>query len=142
MGALRTLVGKEDRVTWSDDFDDRVLGDARVSAWIRDHGWSGHRAVVWSSNAWPYLLADLPLLLPTAPIYNDIVLFGSHDALVAHVAALDPELILTNDGDLQLFGEISSLLQRRYRQVLADFPDILWLRNDLVAGVSPEVTPR
>jgi hypothetical protein len=140
MGALRTLIHREDRVTWSEDFDDRVVPDARTSAWIRDHGWSGHRAVLWSSDAWPYILADLPLLLPTAPIYNDVVLDGSHQALVAHVASLDPELILTNDQDLMLFPEISPLLQRRYRQVLADFPDAVWLRDDL-ATTAPHPRP-
>jgi 4-amino-4-deoxy-L-arabinose transferase-like glycosyltransferase len=131
MGGLRTLVGKEDRLTWTSDFDDKVLADARTSAWIREHGWSGHRAVAWSSDAWPYILADLPLLLPTAPIYNDIVLAGSHEALVAQVAALDPELIMTQDFDLVVFPEISTLLQLRYRQVLADFPDAVWIRRDL-----------
>lgn len=131
LGGLRVLLGREERITWEVDFDDRVLADRRTSDWIRGHGWSGHRAVVWSSDAWPYLLADLPLLLPTAPIYNDIVLDGSHQALADRVAALDPELILTQDFDLVQFPEITPLLQRRYRQVLADFPDAVWIRNDL-----------
>ncbi|HEY0409785.1 MAG TPA: hypothetical protein VGE42_05900, partial [Candidatus Dormibacteraeota bacterium] len=140
MGGLRTLLGKEDRVTWTSDFDDKVLADARTSAWVREHGWSGHRAVLWSSDAWPYILADLPLLLPTAPIYNDIVLAGSHEALVAQVAALDPELILTQDFDLVVFPEISTLLQRRYRLVYADFPDAVWIRGDL-PDAAPEQLP-
>jgi 4-amino-4-deoxy-L-arabinose transferase-like glycosyltransferase len=139
MGALRTLLGREDRVTWTSDFDDKVLADARSSRWIRDHGWSGHRAVLWSSDAWPYILADLPLLLPTAPIYNDVVLYGSHEATVARVAALDPELILTQDQDLSQFPEITALLQRRYRQVLADFPDAVWIRNDLPGTASRQL---
>jgi 4-amino-4-deoxy-L-arabinose transferase-like glycosyltransferase len=130
-GALRALLHLDDRATWSGHFDDRVLPDARVSAWIRDHGWSGRRAVVWSSDAWPYVLADLPLALPTAPIYNDVVLDGSHRALVARVAALDPELVLTSDEDLVYFPEIASLLVRRYHLVAADFPDAVWLRNGL-----------
>ncbi|HEY2704150.1 MAG TPA: glycosyltransferase family 39 protein [Candidatus Dormibacteraeota bacterium] len=137
MGGLRTLLGREDRVTWTTDFDDKVLADARSSAWIRAHGWSGHRAVLWSSDAWPYILADLPLLLPTAPIYNDIVLAGSHQALVAQVAALDPEVILSQDFDLVVFPEVSTLLERRYRQVFADFPDAVWIRSDL-----PDTAPR
>jgi 4-amino-4-deoxy-L-arabinose transferase-like glycosyltransferase len=141
-GALRTLLHLEDRATWSGDFDDRVLPDARVSAWLRDRGWSGHRAVLWSADAWPYILADLPLLLPTAPIYNDVVLDGSHQALVAHVAALDPELILTSDQDLVLFPEISSLLQRRYRLVLTDFPDAVWVRDDLATTAPQRARPR
>ncbi len=137
LGGLRTLLGREDRVTWTTDFDDKVLADARSSAWIRAHGWSGHRAVLWSSDAWPYVLADLPLLLPTAPIYNDIVLAGSHEALVAQVAALDPELILTQDFDLVVFPEVSTLLEHHYRQVFADFPDAVWIRDDL-----PDTAPR
>ena len=139
LGALRTLTGREERVTWATDFDDKVLADDRTSAWIRDHGWSRHRAVVWSSDAWPYILADLPLVLPTAPIYNDIVLSGSHQALVDRVAALDPELILTQDADLVQFPEISALLERRYRQVFSVFPDAVWLRSDLPGTAPPQM---
>jgi 4-amino-4-deoxy-L-arabinose transferase-like glycosyltransferase len=139
LGALRTLTGREERITWATDFDDKVLADDRTSAWIRDHGWSRHRAVLWSSDAWPYILADLPLLLRTAPIYNDIVLAGSHQALVDQVAALDPELILTQDGDLVQFPEISALLERRYRQVYSVFPDAVWLRSDLPSTAPSQV---
>ena len=96
--------------------------------------------MVWSSDAWPYILADLPLVLPTAPIYNDIVLSGSHQALVDRVAALDPELILTQDADLVQFPEISALLERRYRQVFSVFPDAVWLRSDL-SGTAPPQMP-
>lgn len=139
MGALRVLFGREERITWATDFDDRVLADTRTSAWIRDHGWSGHRAVLWSSDAWPYILADLPLILPTGPIYNDVVLYGSHQAAVDRVAALDPELIMTQDFDVVQFPEITPLLQRRYRQVYADFPDALWIRNDLPSTAPPQL---
>jgi 4-amino-4-deoxy-L-arabinose transferase-like glycosyltransferase len=139
LGALRTLTGREARITWETDFDDKVLGDDRTSAWIRDHGWSGHRAVLWSSDAWPYILADLPLLLPTAPIYNDVVLYGSHQALVDRVAALDPELMLTQDADLVLFPEVTALLDRRYRQVFSVFPDAVWIRSDLPSTAPHQV---
>lgn len=139
MGALRTLFGKERRITWATDFDDRVLADTRTSAWLRDHGWSGHRAVLWSSDTWPYILADLPLLLPTAPIYNDTVLDGSYQATADHVAALDPELIMTQDFDVVQFPQILPLLQKRYRQVQADFPDAVWIRRDLPSTAPPQM---
>ena len=49
---------------------------AAAADWVRSNGLAGHSAVVWSNDAWPYLLSDLPLMLPTPPIYNDMTLLG------------------------------------------------------------------
>ena len=44
--------------------------------WLDANGLSGSTAAVWSSDAWVYALADLQIVLPTPPIYNDEVLLG------------------------------------------------------------------
>ena len=54
-----------------------MAGDAEVVAWVTRNGFSGDTAVVWSYDAWVYALANLQIIMPTPPIYNDEVLLGS-----------------------------------------------------------------
>src|SRR5205814_1659770 len=71
----------QQRTAWSAQLDIRSPADEATAAWIREHRLSQSSAVIWSSSAWLYLLADLPLALPTAPIYNNVVLLGSASAV-------------------------------------------------------------
>src|SRR5437867_7781513 len=80
------------RTEWSAQLDIRSPAYEATAEWIRDHGLSQSSAVIWSSSAWLYLLADLPLGLPTAPIYNNVVLFGSAAAVADHVDAMAPQV--------------------------------------------------
>ena len=73
--------------------------------------------MAWSSDAWLYVIADLPLGLPTPPIDNDEVLLGSQDKLAQAVAVLDPDMIITGDDALTGFSEIKPLLSSLYRAV-------------------------
>jgi hypothetical protein len=80
------------------------------------------------------LLADLPLLLPTPPIYNDMTLLGQNGQVAARVAELNPEIIITaDDAELQ-FPEVNSVLHR-YRVVQYESHVTVWIRQDVdVAG--------
>src|SRR5579859_6097412 len=69
---------------WQDSFDVRVAPDAAVAAWLDANGLRQSRAVVWSSDAWLYLLADLDELMPTPPIYNNFALLG-YDGQVSEI---------------------------------------------------------
>ncbi|HEY6378411.1 MAG TPA: hypothetical protein VI316_04440 [Candidatus Dormibacteraeota bacterium] len=130
-GPLQVVTGQESLATWQATFDDRVPADEDTAAWIRTHGLSGRTAVVWSSDAWPYLEADLPLLLRTAPIYNDEVLLGSGGPLAAAVAALAPDLVIASDDAVQTWPEITALLDNDYHQAVRFGPDAVWLRDGL-----------
>ena len=116
---------------WGSQFDNRVAGDTAAADWIDQHGLRGHRAVVWSSDAWVYLLADLPVLMPTAPIYNDEILYGLGGPVADHVAALAPDLVVTAADSVNEYPEIQPLLQRRYRQAVQAGADTVWVRDDL-----------
>lgn len=113
---------------WRGGFDTRVQADADVAAWLRAHGMRGARTVVWSSDAWLYVLADLPVLLPTAPIYNDAVLTGAQGRLASEVADLDPDIIVTANDALAGLPEIVPLLDQQYRHVFTSDPDTVWVR--------------
>ena len=114
---------------WSLNLEKRSPADEATAAWIRDHGLSQSTAVIWSSSAWLYLLADLPLALPTAPIYNDVVLFGSGSAVAAQVDAMQPQLIVTEDDALSQWPEIGTVLAASYELVYEHDPDRVYLRR-------------
>jgi Dolichyl-phosphate-mannose-protein mannosyltransferase len=130
-GAWAALTGAHSWSEWESEFDLRAPADTATAQWLREHGFRGARAVVWSSDAWPYLLADLPVLLPTAPIYNDMVLLGSNGEVTNRVRALRPAIILAESDDLAAFPEITPLLTSDYREVFASTVDRVYLRNDL-----------
>ena len=133
-GAFEAMTGQLAWIDWESQWDDRSPADTITAAWLRQHGWAGHSAVVWSSDAWPYLLSDLPVLLPTPPIYNDFALLGTNGEVTNRVATIAPEIILTSDNDVLAFPEIQSLLNSRYRLVFTTGPDHVYLRDDVAAG--------
>jgi hypothetical protein len=127
-GAVRAVVLPWTRPAWDAYFDERVPGDAAAAAWIRTHGLAGHSTVVWSNDAWPYLEAGVPLILPTAPIYNNINLFKTSTATAAQVARLDPEIIVTSDDSMDTYPDVSPVL-RSYDQVCQSGRITVWLRK-------------
>jgi hypothetical protein len=135
VGAVEAMTGQLAWSDWEAQWDDRAPADTAVANWLRSHNLAGHSAVVWSSDAWPYLLSDLPVLLPTPPIYNNFPLLGTNGEVTARVGSLAPDIILTSDNDVIAFPEIQSLLKTRYRQVFTAGPDHVFLRDDLAAGV-------
>jgi hypothetical protein len=134
-GGAEAVVDPEARVRWQGMFDDRATGNAAAAAWVRSHGLSGHPAVVWSNDPWPYVLADLPLLLPTPPIYNNMTLLGINGQVSDRVRELDPEIIVTSEDAVLQFPEVKPLLHQRYRAVQQEGPPgrrvAVWLRRDL-----------
>jgi 4-amino-4-deoxy-L-arabinose transferase-like glycosyltransferase len=117
------------RTEWSAQLDVRSPADEATAAWIRAHGLAQSTAVIWSSDAWLYLLADLPMDLPTAPIYNDVVLLGSGSAVAARVDALQPHLIVTSEEALSQWPEIGPLLARDYDLAFRSYPNAVYLRR-------------
>jgi len=133
-GAVEAFSGQLDWTAWEKQWDDRAPADTAVGDWLRSHGLAGHSAVVWSSDAWPYLLADLPVLLPTPPIYNNFPLLGTNGEVTGRVAALAPEIIVTSDSDVAAFPEINTLLKSRYHMVFTTGPDHVYLRDAVSTG--------
>jgi hypothetical protein len=134
VGAFEAATRMHSWSSWEAEWDLRAPADTAVAGWLRDHGLAGHRAVVWSSDAWPYLLADLPVLLPTPPIYNNVSLLQSNGGVTNRVAQLQPEIILTEEDDLAGFSDITPLLKSSYHEVFRSTLDTIYLRNDLVVA--------
>lgn len=137
-GGFAVLTGHEAIGTWQASFDDRVLADGNTAAWIRQHGLSGRTAVVWSSDAWPYVEANLPLLLRTGPIYNDEVLLGSGGPVADLVRTLAPDVVIAADDAVQSWPEITSLLDNDYYEAVRFGANAVWLRDGLEAPATIE----
>jgi hypothetical protein len=135
-GAFEAMTGRLTWTAWEQQLDDRAPSDSAVAVWLRSHNLAGHGAVVWSSDAWPYLLADLPVLLPTPPIYNNFAVLGTNGEVTARVATLAPEIILTSDNEVAAFPEIETLLKSHYHQVFSNGPDHVFLRDDVASAGS------
>jgi len=129
-GYVEAMFDPDARDFWHGEFDERTVGDAAAADWVRSHGMTGHSAVVWSNDAWPYLLADLPLMLPTPPIYNDMTLLGQNGQVAARVREINPEIIVAADDATLQFPEVSSVL-RGYRLVASESHVSVWLRQDV-----------
>jgi 4-amino-4-deoxy-L-arabinose transferase-like glycosyltransferase len=130
-GAVVAVFNPTFRTQWLDDFDYRVAGDAKVSAWIVSRGFGGDTAVVWSYDAWVYALANLQIDMPTPPIYNDEVLLGYGGPVEQYVANKRPVLIVVDAVAQALYPEIGKLLASgAYVNEYESYPDTVWVRAD------------
>jgi 4-amino-4-deoxy-L-arabinose transferase-like glycosyltransferase len=133
-GAVATVVHSQAATDWDASFDWRVAADQAVVTWVGQQGLAGATAVVWSSEVWVYTLANLPVLVPTPPIYNDEVLLGGDSGLASFVEGLRPTLIIVTDDAVQNWPGISRLLDgTTYHRVLTVSPEAVWARADLLA---------
>ena len=132
-GALATALQQQPRADWDARFDSRVPADEAVATWIQNEKLSDATAVVWSSDAWVYALADLTVEVPTPPIYNDEVLLGINGQVAAYVATLQPDVIVTSTDAVQEFPEIQSVLKTGYVAMFFTDPDTVWVRADVAS---------
>jgi len=134
-GAVHAAI-KQNDADWDDSFDGRVASDAAIASWVAKERLAGASAVVWSSDAWVYSLADLPVLMPTPPIYNDEVLLGQNGPVATAVAKLSPTLIIVSADAVKQFPEIRGLLDgRTYQLEFVSAPGSVWVRSDAVASL-------
>ncbi len=132
-GAITSALHISNKSDWDNDFDWRVAADEAVASWLKDKGLAGTSAVIWSSDSWLYSLADLPVLMPTPPIYNDEVLLGINGEVEAYVDALQPEVIVVAADTKAEYPEIEKLLvTSRYQAMYASDPEVVWVRTDVV----------
>lgn len=138
VGFANVVTGKQSLTTWQRGLDWRVGPDQDVAAWMYAHHLKGARTVVWSSDSWLYFEADLPLLMPTGPIYNDeLAVLGQNGEVARRVAEINPEVIITSSDDTTTYPDIKPLLARRYHWVFQSGVDGIYLRNGTTAGGGP-----
>ena len=132
-GAFATALLQQPSSEWDARFDSRVPGDEAVATWIEKEGLGDATAVVWSSDAWVYAIADLTVEVPTPPIYNDEVLLGINGQVAAYVAGMQPAVIVTSTDAVQQFPEINTVLKSGYVALFFTDPDTVWIRADVAS---------
>ena len=114
-------------------YDLRVAAEAAAGDWVQAHHLQGATAIVWSADAWAYLLAPLTPVLPAPPIYKDLDWLGQ-SALIRRTVAERPELIVVTNDALPSYGPIQGVLARYYVRVESSPDGAVWLlRNDFQA---------
>ncbi len=132
-GFIALILGKQSSTSWAYSFDARAPAVVAMGAWLHQHNATGETAVVWSADAWPYLLGDLPVTLPTPPIYNDNVLLGGSRLMSQRVASIAPEVLIVSHGAFMEFKGIAPLLQLHYTKVFTYGPEAIYLRDGTAA---------
>jgi hypothetical protein len=106
-------VGLVSPAAYSNTFDLRAGPDALVASWVHQHGLAGHSAVVWSSLAWDYVLADLRPVVPTPAIYVDEAWLGPRKVL-DDIERGHPKVVITDSGSITQWPGVKVLLRRGY----------------------------
>ncbi len=130
------LAGAVTPVAYADTFDPRTYGEGAAAAWLRSNHLTARSAVVWSSDAWEYILADLRPVLPTPAIYVDEAWLGSA-AVTERVDHARPAVVVTTTETLAAWPQIKQPLAHGYVRTFESGPVTVWvLRSALVASVA------
>lgn len=106
-------VGLVSPAAYSNTFDLRAGPDALVARWVRQHDLAGCSAVVWSTLAWDYVLADLRPVVPSPAIYVDEAWLGS-SKVIDDIERGHPEVVITDSGSVTEWPGVKMLLRRGY----------------------------
>lgn len=128
------LTGSLSASTYVQIYDQRASAVDDAVQWVKKNHLSGSTAVVWSPDAWAYLLGRLQPVLPGPTIYTDHLWLGQQELLKRVQQERPVVVILTSDSYTQ-FGPILPLLQRGYTEVEASAQGELWVRSDVASRV-------
>ncbi len=131
-------LGKESQVSYDNYFDYRVAGERQAARWIDQHGLRGQMALVWSSDAWAYLLADVRPAVPAPALYVDEMWLGSA-GVMDWVEAERPVVVVTTPSSLRVYPQIVPYLKQFYVEVYHPHESEVWVRRGhLPKGVAPQ----
>ena len=128
------LTGEVSRPTYVSVYDQRALAEYDAVAWLRQNHLTGSTAVVWSPDAWAYLLGRLKPILPEPTIYMNSPLLGTK-LLFQRVSQVRPVVVIVTSDSYTQYGPIVPLLQRSYAEVEASANGELWVRSDVASRV-------
>jgi 4-amino-4-deoxy-L-arabinose transferase-like glycosyltransferase len=117
---------RQSLTTWQNAFDARVRSDRGIVAYVDAHSLQRPNTVVFSSDAWPYLEANIPLSLRAGPIYVDNHLYAN---LPQHVENMNPQVIVVCWWDVWGHPPMGKILRARYHMVYSYGVDRVWVRD-------------
>jgi 4-amino-4-deoxy-L-arabinose transferase-like glycosyltransferase len=128
------LTGQVSETSYVQVYDTRPLEEHEAVAWLGQNRLTGATAVVWSPDAWAYLLGKLQPVLPEPTIYMNWILLGPK-TLLQRVSSARPVVVLVTSDSYTQYGPILALLRRGYTEVQASANGELWVRSDVAAKV-------
>jgi hypothetical protein len=128
------LAGNVSRTDYDALYSRDSLEEHDAVAWLRQNHLTGSTAVVWSPDAWAYLLGRLQPILPEPTIYMNSYLLGSK-LLFQRVSQERPVVVIVTRDSYTTYGPIQPLLQRDYTEVQASANGELWVRSDATLRV-------
>lgn len=128
------ITGTLSPAAYASVYDQRAVAEHDAVLWIKNNHLTGSTAVVWSPDAWAYLLGGLRPVLPEPTIYMNNLLLGTK-ALLLRVRDLRPVVVLLTSDSYTQFGPILPLLERGYTEVEASAEGQLWIRSDVATKV-------
>lgn len=127
---LGRVTGRVSEGQYQSFYDLRVPAERAAANWVQENHLQGATAIVWSADAWVYLLAPLTPVLPAPPIYKDFDWLGQQ-RLIQRTVDARPELIVVTNDALPAYGPIQQVLDRYYVQVESASDGAVWLlRSD------------
>ncbi|HVA22304.1 MAG TPA: lysylphosphatidylglycerol synthase transmembrane domain-containing protein [Candidatus Micrarchaeia archaeon] len=135
------LAGAVSPVAYADTFDLRAYGEGQAAGWLRANHLTNRSAVVWSSDAWDYVLANLRPVLPTPAIYVDEAWLGSA-AVTERVDHAHPTVVVTTADTLSARPQIRRLLAHGYVRTFASGEVAVWVQRAALARPVPAAARR
>ncbi len=126
------LTGDVSETSYVMVYDPRALEEHEAVTWIRQNHLAGSTAVIWSPDAWAYLLGRLEPILPEPTIYMNSSLLGTN-ALLQRISRERPVVVLVTSDSYTQYGHIVPLLRRDYTEVQASTNGELWVRSNVAA---------
>jgi hypothetical protein len=111
------------------------VAEAEAIAVVKTHHLQGQTALVWASDAWPYLLGSLQPVVPTPAIYQDQVWLGD-SGLERLVVSSSPQVVYLSHPSSELPSWIGPYLEGRYREVESGAGgSSLWVRGGTTSQI-------
>ncbi len=137
---VKYMAGDLSSTAYSNTFNYRATSEAEAVAWLGAHHLSGVRAVVWSSDAWPYLLGELHPVLPTPALYVDELWLGPQ-GVMRRVRSGAPLVVITTESSLAEYPQIIPYLRQEFVHVYTAGYAGVWIRRgDEPRGAPPPTT--
>ena len=133
---LGYLDGTISPVAYANSFDPRVVSEDRSVAWLHSHHLQGSTAVVWSYDAWAYVLGDLHPMLPTPAVYVDVLWLGLQTTLNM-VDQGQPQVIIVSRGAAREWPQIYTLLRHNaYVRTYVYGYDQIWVAHKVAQNLN------
>jgi 4-amino-4-deoxy-L-arabinose transferase-like glycosyltransferase len=128
------LTGALTPAQYASVYNQRSLEEHQAVTWIEENHLTGSTAVVWSADAWAYLLGDLQSILPEPTIYMNDSLLGTSQ-LLRRVQVDQPVVVILTSDAYTAYGPIVPLLEHSYTEVQDSVNGELWILSNVATRV-------